>query len=76
MPAANTGIAGSVAERCNLRLYFAISSAFGRWNSAGLLVFILYFQSFIGQQLRAGQAMNSTPAAIPDRCVLCQRYFG
>jgi hypothetical protein len=27
----------------------------------------LYFYFFIGQQFRAGQAMNSTPAAIPVR---------
>ena len=57
------------AGRCNLRLQFAISSGFGGRNSVGLLVFILYFYFFIGQQFRAGQAMNSTPAAIPVRYV-------
>jgi len=61
------GIAASVAGRCNLRLQFTISSGFGGRNSVGLLVFILYFYIIIGQQFRAGQAMNSTPAAIPVR---------
>ena len=61
------GIATSVAGRCNLRLQFAISSGFGGRISIDLLVVILYFYFFIGQQFRAGRAMNSTPAAIPVR---------
>jgi hypothetical protein len=48
------GIAASVAGRCNLRLLIAISSGSGGRNSVGLLVFILYFYFFIGQQFRAG----------------------
>ena len=67
--ATNMGIAASVAGRCNLQLQFAISSGFGGRNSVGLLVVNLYFYFFIGQQFQAGQAMNSTPAAIPARCV-------
>ena len=65
--APNMGIATSVAGRCNLRLQFAISSGFGGWNAIGLLVVNLYLKIFIEQQFRAGQAMNSTPAAIPVR---------
>jgi hypothetical protein len=61
------GIAASVAGRCYLQLYFTISSSSGGRISVVLLVFILYFYFFIGQQFRAGQAMNSTPAAIPLR---------
>ncbi len=61
------GIAASVAGRCNLRLQFAISSGFGGRNSLGLLFFNFYFFIFNHQRFRAGQAMNSTPAAIPVR---------
>ena len=63
-------IAASGAGRCNHRLQFAISSGFGGRKSVGLLVFILYFYFFIGQQFRAGRAVNSTSAAIPVRCAV------
>ena len=69
MSAYNMGIAARVAGPCNLRLQFAISSGFGGRNSVELLVVIMYFKIFIGQQFRAGQAINSTPAAIPVRCL-------
>jgi len=41
----------------------------GRTNTGGLLFVIFYFYIFIQQRLGAGRAMNSLPAAIPDRCM-------
>jgi len=39
----------------------------GRTNTGGLLFVFFYFYIFIQQRLGAGRAMNSLPAAIPDR---------
>jgi len=39
----------------------------GRTSIAGLLVVNFYFLIFNHQRFEAGQAMNSTPAAIPNR---------
>ena len=63
----NKGIAASRAGRCYLLLWFAISFGFGRTSIAGLLFIIFYFYNFILQRLGADLAMNSMPAAIPDR---------
>jgi len=42
------------------------------WTSiAGLLVVNFYFFIFNKQRFRTGRAMNSAPAAIPVRCLLC-----
>jgi len=63
----NKGIAASRAGRCYLRLQVAISIGSGRTNTGGLLFVIFYFYIFIHQRLGADTAMNSLPAAIPDR---------
>jgi len=63
----NKGIAASRAGRCYLRLQFAISLGFGRTSIVGLLVVIFYFYNFIHQRLGSDTAMNSLPAAIPNR---------
>jgi hypothetical protein len=39
----------------------------GRTSTFGLLFVIFYFYNFIHQRLGADTAMNSLPAAIPDR---------
>jgi len=41
----------------------------GRTSIAGLLFVNFYFFIFNHQRFRAGRAMNSTPAAIPERCL-------
>jgi len=63
----NKSIAASRAGRCYLRLWFAISLGFGRTSIFGLLFVIFYFYNFIQQRLGSDTAMNSLPAAIPDR---------
>ena len=65
----NKGIAASRAGRCYLRLQFAISIGSGRTNTGGLLFVIFYFYNFIQQRLGSDTAMNSLPAAIPNRKV-------
>jgi len=50
-----------------------IGSGSGRTNTGGLLFVIFYFYIFIQQRLGADTAMNSLPAAIPDRWL--QGYF-
>jgi len=45
------------------------ASVGGRTSNLGLLFVILYFYNFIQQRLGADTAMNSLPAAIPERCV-------
>lgn len=67
MPAANFGIANSVAGCCNLRLYFAVSSGFGGCNSVKLLVFILYFQNFTQRHYRANVTQHISTAESPKR---------
>jgi len=44
------------------------ASVGGRTSNVELLVVIFYFYNFIQQRLGADTAMNSLPAAIPDRC--------
>ena len=66
-PAANKGIAASRAGRCYLRLRLAISFGFGRTSIFGLLFVIFYFYIFIQRRLGSDIAMNSLPAAIPNR---------
>ncbi len=61
-------ITASVAGRCNLRMYFAISTVYDGRNSVVILVLNLYFLIFNGQQFRSGQAMKSRPSTIPVRC--------
>jgi hypothetical protein len=41
----------------------------GRTGIAGLLFVNLYFYILNQQRFRAGQAMNSSPAASPARCM-------
>ena len=65
--AANKGIAASRAGRCYLRLQLFISFGLGMTSTFGLLFVIFYFYIFIHQRLGADTAMNSLPAAIPDR---------
>ena len=71
---ANKGIATSRAGRCYLRLRFAIGFGFGRTSNFGLLFVIFYFYIFIHQRLGADTAMNSLPAAIPDRWLPLTRH--
>ena len=63
-----------IAARCGLTLYqwafYRYQHQLGRTSIAGLLFVNFYFFIFIHQRFRAGQAMNSTPAAIPVRCRL------
>ncbi|MBC7407204.1 MAG: hypothetical protein H7339_02330 [Arcicella sp.] len=60
-----------IAARCGLTLYqwsfYRYQHQPGRTSIVGLLFVNFYFFIFIQQQFRAGQAMNSTPAAIPVR---------
>ena len=43
------------------------ASVGGRTSNVGLLFVIFYFYNFIQQRLGSDTAMNSLPAAIPDR---------
>jgi len=49
------------------RVKLAISLGFGRTGIFGLLFVIFYFYNFIKQRLGADTAMNSLPAAMPNR---------
>jgi hypothetical protein len=50
--------------------FIAVVLHLGWTNIVGLLFVNLYFYIFNQQRFRAGQAMNSSPAASPARCVL------
>jgi len=65
--ATNKGIAASRAGRCNLLLQVAISFGSSRTSLSELWFVIFYFYIFIQQRLGADTAMNSLPAAIPER---------
>jgi hypothetical protein len=47
--------------------FYRYQHQLGRTSIAGLLFVNFYFFIFNHQRFRAGQAMNSTPAAIPVR---------
>jgi hypothetical protein len=49
--------------------FYRYQHQLGRTSIAGLLFVNFYFFIFNHQRFRAGQAMNSTPAAIPVRYV-------
>jgi len=65
--ATNKGIAASRAGRSYLRLWFAISFGWGQDEQCWAFVCYLLLYNFIHQRLGSDTAMNSLPAAIPNR---------
>jgi len=59
------GFAARLAGHWSNGHFIAVVLHLGRTNIVGLLFVNLYFYIFIQQRLRAGRAMNSSPAASP-----------